>query len=186
MLFILRITFLTLGSLANLNPGGGTILMPLNCSELLPDTSPFIQYFESVARGAAASDRPFSLRVFKLLALRERLAEEDAASRDQNPVDIIIRKSLCFYREQKEPVRPIPYDDETFVLYLKKYLKEIEIRVEKIIIQTEFEKRSRKAYEEKLTRNKATIDVLRREAEREANSVYKSLSNQAQRKLREK
>jgi len=105
-------------------------MLPLNCAELLPDTSAFLNYFESVARGIVTKDRKFSRRLFRILSLREKLAEQGDRSREQNPVDNLIRKTLCFYREQKEPVRPISYDDAEFLKYLRSSITDLEAKVE--------------------------------------------------------
>src|SRR5687768_12693389 len=103
---IALILFLSVSTLrAALPPQGGVFMLPLSCSELLPDPGPFINFFEAVARGSVTHDKAFSKRMFKILALREKLSNMTDRTREQNPVDDLIKRTLCFYREQKEPLK---------------------------------------------------------------------------------
>src|SRR5947209_14947948 len=77
-------------------------LLPMSCAELLPDPAPYLGFFEAVGKGLVAKDRALSKRIFRVLSLREKLAEEPDRAREGNPVDVLIRKTLCYYREQKD------------------------------------------------------------------------------------
>jgi hypothetical protein len=90
-------------------------LLPMTCAELLPDLAPYLGFFETVARGQVGQDRVMSRRLFRVLALRERLSDQPERMREPNPVDMLIRRTLCFYREQKEPLRQITNVDEEFL-----------------------------------------------------------------------
>ena len=89
----------------------GVYSLPMNCSELLPDPSPFTQYFEAVGRGLVSSNRPLATKIFKVIAIRERISDAADRQRDQHPIDVLIRKTLCFYRDTKEPLKAVTYDD---------------------------------------------------------------------------
>ena len=157
------------------NSDGGTYMLPMNCSELLPENSPFLNFFEAVGRGQAASDKHFAERVFRILSLRDILAREDDRSRLQNPVDFLVRKTLCFFREQKEPLRPVAYDDKVFLHYLRGSMGELENKVNTAILQAETDREERSRYERKLLQNQKYVDGVQRQAEAEAQREYKRI-----------
>jgi hypothetical protein len=167
-----------------LRPESGAFMLPLNCSELLPDTAPFLNFFEAVGKGAVAKNRRLAKRIFKIMALRERLAEIPDRAREQNPIDTLIRKTLCFYREQKEPLSPVGYDDAAFVAFLKGSLPDLEEKIDKVIYQSEYDRQQRKEYERQLERNQGVVLNLRREADLEADQSFERITNRAKRKVR--
>ena len=157
-------------------------LLPMNCSELLPDNTPYVSFFESIARGMAARDRGLSKRLFRLLSLREKVADLADRNREQNPVDVLIRRTVCFYREQREPLKPIAYDDPDFLKFLRSALRDLEIKVEDVIFKWEKERAERRQYEQQLQKNRGVVDTLKREAEVDAERSYDRLSTGAKRK----
>lgn len=163
--------------------GEDTVMLPLNCSELLPDVSPYLQFFEAVALGAVRSDPRFSKRVFRILSIREKVQEKGLMGRTHNPVDVLIRKTLCFYRDQKEPVRPIAFDDKKFLAFLKPASFELEAKVDQAVYDLELERYQRQQYELRLQSNRGSIKKLRAEAERAAESSFNKLTSQAKQKV---
>jgi hypothetical protein len=163
---------------------GGVFMLPINCSELLPDNEPFVNFFEAVARGQADKDRNFSKRLFRVLSHREEIASSQDWASTQNPVDVLVRKTLCFYRQQKEPVKPITFDNPAIVRFLKQSLKDLEAKVEDAIFLSEFEREQRRHYEDLIHKNRRLIEGLRKEASKEANKTYKKIQKTAQRKAR--
>ena len=161
-----------------------TYLLPTTCAELMPDSQPYLGFMEAVALGGAQSDRNFSKRVLRILALRTKLNEVSERARESNPIDRLIEKALCFYREQKEPLRPVPYDDPTFIKYLKESMRELELKVEDAVYQTEVERVQRKHYELQLQKNRELVEDLRNEAETQADRSYQRLSSSAQQKVK--
>ncbi|MBI4404628.1 MAG: hypothetical protein HY537_10725 [Deltaproteobacteria bacterium] len=157
--------------------------LPINCSELLPDNGPFIAFFEAVARGQATKDRNFSKHLFRILFFREKLATDNDWIREQNPIDLVIRKTLCFFREQKEPLKAIAFDNEEFAQFLKKSIKELENKINQLILDVEIERNQRRQYELKLARNQAAVEALKREAAAEALRSYETTAAAAKRKL---
>ena len=136
-------------------------MLPLNCSELLPDIAPFTDFFEAVAKGTVKTEPRFSKRLFKILALRGKLFESGRRMKKENPVDILIRKTLCFYREQKEPLKPISYDNPHFIAFLRSASMDLENKVDEAIFQWEFERYQRDYYEAQLDKNSKIIRKLR-------------------------
>lgn len=162
----------------------GVFLLPLECSELLPDSAPYLQFFEAVARGELKKDKAFSKRVFRILALRDKLQASAHQSRDQNPIDLLIRKTLCFYREKKEPLKMVPYDDPAFLQFLRGSFSDLEQTVEATIFQREYDKQQRKEYERLLTQNQELEESVRSQAEVDADRNFEKLSNAAKKKVR--
>lgn len=179
-LLLILVPLSTFGS----SRGKPTFLLPLSCQELLPDPSPFIGFMESVANGAVTTDKNFSKRIYRVLALRNKLGESNQSVRDANPIDMLIRKTLCFYREQKEPLKPVPYDDPLFVKFMHDSLKELELKIEDAIYQTEYELAQRKQYEFQLQKNKDVVDRIREEAEDNADRSFDRLATSAKQKVR--
>lgn len=167
----------------SLNPGSN-YLMPINCLELLPDSSPFTGFFEAVARGSAAKDRALSKRLFKILSMRERISNVVDQNREPNPVDTLIQKTICFYREQKEPLKPITFDDVDFVKFLKSGLKDLEGKVDDTVFHVEYERYQRQEYERRASNNRGIIEKLQSEADRDAENTFDRISAAARRKVR--
>ncbi len=162
----------------------GVYLLPLECSELLPDNGPFLNFFEAVGRGNIRKDKNLSQRIFKVLAMRERLEQSGGQSRESNPVDLLVRKSLCFFREKKDPLRMVPYDDPQFLDFLRVSMGDLEKKIEEMIFQKEFDKAQRKEYERKLTENQELEDKVRGQAEVDADRNFDRLSKAARRKVK--
>lgn len=171
-------------SLASTGPQSGVYLLPMTCAELLPNMGPYLNFFEAVGRGNVGNDRAFSRRIFRILALRDKLVEEADRAKEQNPVDVLIRKTLCFYREQREPLKPVPYDDDAFVGFLRTSLKELEGHVDDAIFTWEFERAQRREFERQLERNQTAVDAVREQADVDADRAFEKLSSNAKRKVR--
>lgn len=169
---------------AALTPESSSYLLPMSCAELLQDASPFLSYFEAVAQGMVTQDRKLSRRLFRILSLRERLGEATGRTRESNPIDTLIRKTLCFYREQKEPLRQIPFDDPEFLKFLKSGLKELEEKVDDTVYQWELERQQQREYEKRLRQNRGEVETVQREARNEALRSFDRLSEAARKKVR--
>lgn len=157
--------------------------MPVSCAELLQDSGPFMNFFEAVAKGQVTKDRKFSRRLFRILSLREKLGEATGRTREANPVDAIIRRTVCFYREQKEPLKPVSFDDEPFLKFLRSSVKELEDKVEDTIFQWEFERQQRREYERRLKVSEGAAEAVAHEAEIDAEHSYDRLSAAARKKV---
>jgi len=150
----------------------------------MPDMDPYIQFFEAVARGQVGQNRSMSVRLFQILAMREKLHASSGKTQDNNPVDAYIKKSLCYYREQKEPLAPVAFDDPKFVQYMKSSILDLEKKVNEAILEWEVQKAQRNAYQNSLEKNHALVESLKRKAEIEADRTYRALSDKARRKTR--
>lgn len=166
-------------------PDGGVYLMPISCAELLQDASPFLNFFEAVAKGTVGQDTKLSKRIFRILALREKLGDVTGRSREGNPIDTLIRRTLCFYREQKEPLKPIAFDDTEFLKFLRGSVQELELKVDDAIFEWEFERQQRQEYERRLKQNAGVVKAVQREADAEAERAYDRLSGAARKKVRD-
>ena len=163
----------------------GVYSLPMNCSELLPDPGPFINYFEAVGRGLVTSNRKLSARIFKILAIREKISDAVDRQRDQHPIDVLVKKTLCYYRETKEPLKPVTYDDESFVSYLSGVMKDLEIKVDEVVYQWELDRAQRLQFEKIVEKNQHLIESLKREAQAMADADVKKIANKAKNKVRE-
>ncbi len=161
-----------------------TYLLPTSCAELMPDASPYLGFMQAVALGSVSSDRNFSKRVLRILAMRGKLNEMSERARESNPIDKLIEKTLCFYREQKEPLRTVPYDDQAFSKYMKTSLRELELKVEDAVYQAEVERVQKKHYEIQLQKNREVVEELKIEAETQAEKSFERLSSSAKQKLK--
>jgi len=159
----------------------GVYSLPLNCSELLPDPGPFMNFFEGVARSSIIKEPRLAKRIFRLLAYRTKVSE--LRPKDQNPVEVLIRKTLCFYREQREPLKAVAIDDEKFLAYLRASLKELENKVEDAAFQVELERQQREAYEKKLQGNERLVERLSNQMENEVDREFERLAKAARRKI---
>lgn len=164
---------------------GEIFLMPMNCSELLPDNGPFIQFFDSVALGMLSKDRAFSKRLMRLKSLRTQVAETKEKGRDENPVDVLMRETICFYRKTKDPLKQIPFDDPDFISFLRKSVKTLEAKVEDAIFQLEYEKFQREIFEKKTQRNQALLRSIEKEALDDAARSFQKISRAAARKVQQ-
>ncbi len=160
-----------------------TVMLPTSCTELLQKTEPFIDFFEAIGRGVAKTDRELSKRIFAILVLREKLKESSVIRDKNNPVDVVIQKALCFYREQKEPLKEVSYDNPQLLIFIKQSISELEKKVQDTIFEYELERFRRKYYELKLEQNNKFTKTLRLEAEKIAESKYKSISERAKKKV---
>lgn len=183
-LFLAGLTTLTLSGAIAAPAGPPVFLLPMACSELLPDTDPFIRFLDSVARGNLLTENALSKRIFRLMALREKVAETIRIGRERNPVDIMVQKTLCFYRQQKEPLKPVPYDDEAFLEFLKGGIDDMEKQISAAIRQEEIERFQKKEFERKLEQNREREDQLRRQAQRDAEKEMKQISESAKRQVK--
>jgi len=162
----------------------GVFMMPYNCPELLPDNTPYIEFFTAAAKGAATNDPKLSARLFRILKMGERVNNDFDRSRKENPIDVAIRKTICFYREQKDPMSPIPFDDRGFLTFLNSSIRELETRVDDIVYQVEFEKFQRREYELRALRNRSKIATIEKKADRAADNSFEKLSQAARRKVK--
>jgi hypothetical protein len=163
----------------------GVYSLPMNCSELLPDPSPFTNYFEAVGRGLVVSNKKLSSRIFKIIAIREKLTDAVDRQRDQHPIDILIRKTLCFYREQKEPLKPVTFDDANFISYLSSALKDVESKVDDIVYQWELDRVQKAQFEKIVEKNQHLIQKMKMEADEMAEAEVKKLSQKAKKNLKD-
>lgn len=163
----------------------GVYLMPMNCSELLPEPTPFTNYLEAVGRGLVASNRNLSARIFKVLAIREKTGDAFDRNRDQHPIDILIRKTVCFYRDTKEPLKPVTYDDSNFISYLAASMPELEKKVGEIVYQYELEEAQRKRFAKILEKNSHLIQSMKDEAEAKAESEIDKLTKKAKSQVKD-
>jgi hypothetical protein len=176
-----------LGSLqasAALSPDPGVYMMPMNCAELLPDPAPYLNFFGAVARGSVTSDRKFSRKLFRVLALREKLQDYVEKNRGQNPIDVLIQKTVCFYRQQKEPLKPVSSDDPVFVDFLKTSLTDLDGKVDDAVFSMELERQQRQEYERLAQKNRGAVQLLEDEADRDADATFEKLSKAARRKVK--
>ncbi len=172
------------GAYSALPNESGVVMMPLNCGELLPDNAPSLNFIEGVAKNTVGSDKKFSRRILRLLALRDKLSEYVDRNRGQNPVDTLIRKTICFYREQKEPLKPVAVDDPDFLTFMRKSLPDLETRVEDSIFQAEFERYRRLELEKLAQKNQGAMTALQEQADKEADRSFENLSKAARRKVK--
>jgi len=161
-----------------------TYLLPNTCYELMPDASPYLGFLEAVALGGVSHDRNFSKRLLRILAMRSKLNEVSERARESNPIDKLVEKTLCFYREQKEPLRVVPYDDEKFTAYMKTSLRELELKVEDAVYQAEVERVQKKHYEIQLQKNREVVEELKIDAEVQADKSFERLSSSAKQKVK--
>jgi hypothetical protein len=178
---ILAIILFLAPSLWAIPSDSGVYSLPLSCSELLPDPTPFMNFFEGVARGSINREPKLAKRIFRLLAYRTKVNE--LRPKDQNPVEILIRKTLCFYREQREPMKAIPIDDEKFLQYLRGSLKDLEAKVEEASFQIELERQQKALYEKKLQGTEALVEKVTAQMNREVDLEFERLAKAARRKV---
>ena len=157
-------------------------MLPLTCAELLPDYTPFNNFLAAVARSQVTKDRRFSKRVYRLLSLRERIADLGERGRESNPVDVLVKKTLCFFREQREPLKPVSNDDDEFMKFLRLGLKDLESKVDEAVYDWEFERQERREFERRAMKNQKIVDSIMREADVEADSTFDKLARRAKRK----
>jgi hypothetical protein len=164
--------------------GPPVYLLPMECSELLPDTDPFVRYLDSVARGNLTTEAALSRKIFRILALREKVNETLRKATARNPVDIYVQKTLCFYRQQKEPLKPVPYDDAEFLTFLKSSFDDLEKEIYSALQQTEVEQIQKKEFERRLEQNRDREESLRLQAQQEADKQLKAITEAARRQVK--
>lgn len=184
-LFFIVMCFLTCGSVFSaVISEPGVYSLPMNCSELLPDPSPFLNYFEAVGRGLVTSNKQLSARIFKLIAIREKLGDAVDRQRDQHPIDNLIKKTLCYYREQKEPLKPVSFDDSNFISYLTQSMNELEAKVKEVVYQWEFDQAQRKLFEKIVEQNQQLIQKMKMQAEAQARVEVERIANKAKKEVK--
>jgi hypothetical protein len=159
-----------------------TYMMPINCAELIPDSGPFIHYLQAVAHGLVSSNQKLAKRILRLIALRQKLADETGRTGIANPIDPLLRAFICFYREQKEPLKAVMYDDAGFLGFLKSGLDELEKKADDAVLQVALEEQRRKEFERKTDAQRLVIERMSNEAEAEAADAYERLNSAAKRK----
>jgi len=183
---LLVLTFLTYGSgFSAVLSDPGVYSLPMNCSELLPDPSPFINYFEAVGRGVVTSNKKLSSRIFKVLAIREKVSDAFDRQRDQHPIDSLIKKTLCYYREQKEPLKPVTFDDSNFITYLSQSMTELESKVNEVVYQWEVDEAQRKQFEKIVEKNQQLIQKMKILAEEQADAEVKRIAKKAKKTVKD-
>jgi hypothetical protein len=157
--------------------------LPLNCSELMPEPTPYLNFFEACGNKLAtnATDRKYAVQIYKVLYLRKRILPE---TKDANPIDTLIQKTLCFYREQKEPLKAIAIDNPAFINYLKGSLPELERKVNEVVYQIESERLRKEAYEKSLQKNSVVIEKVQDQAYSAANQTFDKISKKAKQKIK--
>lgn len=157
--------------------------LPLNCSELMPEPTPYINFFEACGNKLASTleEKKYAIQVYKILYLRKKIMSE---TKDANPIDTLIQKTLCFYREQKEPLKAIAIDNPSFLVYLKSSLPELERKVNEVVYQIESERLRKEAYEKSLQKNNVIIEKIQDEAYKQANQSFDKISKKAKQKIK--
>lgn len=158
--------------------------LPASCGELLSDVGPFLGFLEAVANGLANSDRALSKRILRLLALRNEALRNNERLRNDNGVDGTLRRALCFYREQREPIRPVAFDDDAFIRFLRESIGDLEKKVENSIFEVELESARRRQLESRLAKNRVAAERLEAEANRAARTSYNSILERARKKAK--
>jgi hypothetical protein len=105
-------------------------------------------------------------------------------TKDANPIDTLIQKTLCFYREQKEPLKAIAIDNPAFINYLKGSLPELERKVNEVVYQIESERLRKEAYEKSLQKNSVVIEKVQDQAYSAANQTFDKISKKAKQKIK--
>jgi hypothetical protein len=163
---------------------GRSVVLPMTCAELLPEAEPFTEFFEAAARGSVTTNARLSKRMFRVLSMRDKLTEVEKRGPADNAINALIRKTLCFYRENTDPVRPIPFDDPQFMKYMTSAIEDLERKADEAVFDAEFARLQREEYEKRLERNQDLIEQLRQEADRAAQRSYEQLSQKARRKIK--
>ena len=104
--------------------------------------------------------------------------------RDFNPVDVLIRRTFCYYREQREPIKAVPYDDPNLIKFMRESMRDLEKQVDQAVFDWEYERQQRREFEKKVRKNQAIVDSLKRDAEREADKTFNRISGNAAQKAR--
>lgn len=157
-------------------------LLPLNCSELLPNESSFLSYFESVGRGQVATNKRLSERIFRILALREKLQESSSWVEGRNPIDDLIRRTLCFYRQQRDALSPVPFDSAEIVSFISQNIKELESKIEAAVLEIEYRKAKEDILKKKAQKYQQLVEKEKQIANRKARELFEALSRKAAKK----
>lgn len=158
--------------------------LPMTCSELMPENGPYVSFFESVGRGNALSNKAVALNVFMVLAYREKLASIMGRGSSDNPIDGLIRKALCIYRIETEPLKLVTFDDPKFIEAFKPIGKELEKKVAQVVQDAEVDRLRRQAYEKRLEKNSSLVEKLRREAEVSADRQFERIARAAKKEAK--
>lgn len=186
-LFVLGLVFclvICISGQASAFKENATYLLPLNCSELLPDNTAFLSYFEAVGRGQVISDKTLSRKIFRILALREKLNSTPDLFQGINPIDVLIRKTLCYYRQQKDALQVVTYYDPKMVTYLKDNMKDLEVKVDSAIFNCQFQQETKEALEKRAKKNEAIVQDYMKEAQKSANQSFEKITKEAARKAK--
>jgi hypothetical protein len=184
-LILVGLFFAALPAWGIINPDTGVYMMPMNCGELLPDPAPYLNFFASVARNSVGTDRALSRRLFRVLSLREKIQENAEKKHTPNPIDMLVEKTVCFYREQKEPLKPVSSDDAEFVKFIKGAVADLENKVNDAVFTIEYDRQQRLEFERRARANKGIVQRLEDEADREADVSFEKLSKAARRKVKQ-
>lgn len=157
--------------------------MPRHCNELLPDILPFTQFLDSVARGLVATDKKLAKRLFTLIEMRNKLEASGEVDSLTNPVNILIRKTLCYYRGQRGATAVIAFDDTGLIKFLKENLKELEAKVEAEVLAEQTLKAQMAEYERRLKQNETVVEALKEQASNDASKRYSEISKKAKRRV---
>jgi hypothetical protein len=141
-----------------------------------------MNFLEGVARSSITKEPKFSRRIFRLLSYRTKVGE--LRPKDQNPVELLIRKTLCFYREQREPMKAVSIDDPKFLQYLHGALRELENKVEEAAFQVELERQQKAEYEKKLQGNEALVERVTNQMDREVEREFQKMAKAARYKIK--
>ena len=158
-------------------------LLPVNCAELLPDNDEFLGFLETVAGNLVATDKALAQRLFKMLAMRQKLLEDNQPEEQAvaHKMETYLRRFLCYYREQGDPLRQIMFDDPGVLAYIKKNLPSLEQKINEILKQGQRHLKDRDRYEAQLRRLEGQISALKIEARRQAEKTVAKVRYLAQR-----
>lgn len=163
-----------------------TYLLPFNCSELLPDNSTFLSFFESVARGQVIANKALSKKIFRVLALREKLNQKQELFQGANPLDSLIARTLCYYREQKDALQIVPYYDPKLLEFLNQNIKDLEKKAEAVILDLQLQVLNKEELGRRARQNEALVAAERESAEQSANRLFDQIAQEAARKAKGK
>jgi hypothetical protein len=181
----LSIWFLfSLGAFGAPTKDSATYLLPFNCSELMPDNTPFVNFFESVGRGQILSNKTLSKQIFKVLALREKLNQKPDLFQGINPIDVLIRRTLCYYREQKDALQVVPYYEPKLLGFLGQSMKDLEKTVESTLLDLQLQVLNQEELGRRARQNDALVAAERGRAQQSANQIFDQIAKDAVRKVK--
>lgn len=178
--------FFSINLLGSPTKDTATYLLPFNCSELLPDNSAFLSFFESIARGQVVANKALSKKIFKVLALRDKLNQKPELFQGSNPLDALIARTLCYYREQKDALQIVPYYDPKLLEFLSQNIKDLEKKAEAVILDLQVQILNKEELGRRARQNEALVAAERESAEQSANRMFDQIAQEAQRKAKGK